>query len=167
MMSLRTKSLMAALVFGLTSFGAEVVAQQTQPNTQAPGIQEQRRAGMRRRARRGRARRFGALQQLNLTDQQKQQARTIIQANRQNTQAQRQELRQLALQWRQGTLTNEGLARVKELRAQLAEHRKSVRGQLSGVLTPEQKTRLEEIQKSRQENRGRFGRRRSQLPTQD
>jgi len=99
-----------------------------------------------------------AMRQLNLTVEQKQQVRSIIQANLQRTRAQRQELRQLTRQWRQGTLTAEGLARASELRKQLREGQKAVRGQLTGILTPEQKAKLEEMIKTRRANHGMFQR---------
>jgi len=98
------------------------------------------------------------LRQLNLTDQQKQQVRSITQTNLQSTKAQRQELRPLTRQWRQGTLTAEGLARASELRKQLREGQNAVRGQLTGILTPEQKAKLEEMIKTHRANHGLFKR---------
>lgn len=166
-MLFRTKAIITGLVLGLTSFGVETLAQQTQPNTAPNTVQQQRGDGARRRGMRRRARarfRLGrVLHQLNLTDQQKEQARTIMQTNRQSTQGQRQELRQLSQQWRQGTLSADGLARAKELRAQMIENRKNVRAQLSAILTAEQKTKLEEMIKTRQANRSRFGQRNQPL----
>lgn len=164
-MLFRNKAIITGLVLGLTSFGGETLAQQTQPNTAPNTVQQQRRDGVRRRGlrRRARARMGRALHQLNLTDQQKEQARTIMQANRESTQGQRQELRQLRQQWRQGTLSADGLARAKELRAQMIENRKNVRSQLSAILTAEQRTKLEEMIKTRQANRGRFGQRNQPL----
>lgn len=152
----------AMLVVGLSTFGAVALAQQTQPSVQNPaaGVRQARRAGIRRAMRR---RAMGGmlrgLNQLNLTAEQKQQAHSIIQANLQNTKTQRQEMRQLTRQWRQGTLTPEGLAKAKELRTQLTETRKAVRTQLAGILTPEQKTKLEEMIKARKANHGLVGRR--------
>ena len=108
--------------------------------------------------RRGKMGNLGILGQLNLTDQQKQQAREIFQTNAQNTQTQRQELRQLTQQWRQGTLNAEGLERTKQLRTQLAENRKGLMTQLSGILTAEQRAKLEEMQ-MRRGNHRRGGRR--------
>ncbi len=159
-MLLRTKATIAGIIFGLTSFGAGALAQQPQPNTSGATVQQQRRAGVRRRALRRRARMgmLRGLRQLNLTDQQKQQARTIIQTNFQSTQTQRQELRQLMQQRRAGTLDANGQARAKELRTQLLDGRKAVRTQLAALLTPEQKAKLEEMIK-RRANHGRFGRR--------
>ena len=108
---------------------------------------------------------FRALRQLNLTDAQKQQARTIIQSNlaNPNTKAAREELAKLRSQRREGTLTPEGMARAKELRKQFHESRQDVRNQLAGILTPEQKAKLEEMIKTRRANHEKLGPRR-QIP---
>ena len=159
-MFLRTKLSVAGLAVSLMVFGGTTLAQQTENSAPNPAAAQQtRRAGMARRGMRRRARQpmFRMLRQLNLTDQQKQQARSIIQGNLEATKAQRQELRQLTQQWRGGTLTPEGLARATELRKQLREGSKAVRVQLAGILTPEQKVRLEEMIKARQANHGMFG----------
>ena len=115
---------------------------------------------MRRRARFGRQR---ALAQVNLTDAQKQQVRTIIQTQAQSTQTQRAELRQLMQQWRTGTLTPEGQARAKELRQQLMESRKGVHTQMQNVLTAEQKAKLQEMRELRRANHEKFERRKAPL----
>jgi Spy/CpxP family protein refolding chaperone len=158
-MFLRTKLSVAGLAISLMT--GVVVAQQTQPSVQNPaaGMQQTRRAGMARRAMQRRAvpPMFRVLRQLNLTAQQKQQVRSIVQTNLESTKAQRQEQRKLTQQWRQGTLTPEGLARANELRKQLVENRKAVRTQLTGILTPEQKAKLEEMIKTRRANHGMFG----------
>lgn len=160
-----TKATIAGLIFGLT-FGAVAFAQQTTPQTQNPTPGVQRRQGfgpmagrraMRRREMRGG---FHMLRQLDLTDAQKEQARTIIQTNSASTKASRQEMAQLGRQWRDGTLTPEGLARAKELRKQLQESRQGVRSQLAGILTPNQKAKLEEIIRTRRANHEKFGPRR-------
>ena len=159
-MFLRSKLTVAGLMLGLATFGAAAFAQQPQTNNPVTGVQQPRRSGPARRAMRRRARlgMFRALRQLNLTDDQKQQARSIIQGHLQSTKAELEELRQLTQQWRQGTLTPEGLARAKELRTQLAQTRKAVRAQLAGILTAEQKAKLEEMIKTRRANHGLFGR---------
>jgi Spy/CpxP family protein refolding chaperone len=155
-MSVTHKVLGAALIFGM---GATALAQQPQPNKSGPGAQQQerqqRRGKMERRGVRGggEMRGLAMLGQLNLSDQQKQQAREIFQTNAQNTQAQRQELRQLTQQWRQGTLTAEGLERTKQLRTQLTENRKGLMTQLSTILTAEQKAKLDELQMRRGNHR--------------
>ena len=157
-----TKATIAGLIFGL-AFGAVAFAQQPTPPTQNPTSAVQQGQGFgpmaRRRAMRRRAMMAGfrVLHQLNLTEAQNQQARTIIQSNFANTKATRQELAQLRGQWRAGTLTPDGLARAKELRKQLREARMGVRSQLAGILTPDQKAKLEEIIKTRRTNHGMFG----------
>lgn len=159
-MFLRTKLSVAGLAVSLS--GGVALAQQTQPSVQNPaaGVQQTRRAGMARRVMKRRARQpmFRVLRQLNLTDQQKQQVRSIVKTNLQSTKEQRQELRQLTRQWRQSTLSPDGLARANELRKQLMEGRKAVRDQLTGILTPEQKAKLEEMIKTRRANHGLFER---------
>lgn len=157
-MFLRRKLSVAGLAFGLVAFGGVALGQQPQPPVQNPaaGAQQPREDGT---ARRGMRRRAGlpilrVLRQLNLTDAQKQQVRSIMQTNLQSTMAQRQELRQLTRQWRQSTLSPDGLARANELRKQLSEGRNALRVQLAGILTPEQKTKLEELIKARRANHG-------------
>lgn len=162
-----TKAMIAGLILSF-AFGAVAFAQQTSPQTQNPTAGVQRRRGSGQMNRRGAIRRrgvVGGLRQLNLTDAQKQQARTIIQGNRTNpnTKAAREELAKLRSQRRDGTLTPEGMARAKELRKQFQESRQGVRNQLNGILTPEQKTKLEEMIKARRANHEKFGPR-GQMP---
>ncbi len=159
-----TKGTIAGLIFGL-AFGTVAFAQQTTPQTQdlTAGVQ---RPGLAQMVRRRAMRRWAIigglrmLRQLNITDAQREQARTIIQTNAAGTKAARQEMAQLARQWREGTLTPEGLARAKELRKQLQELRQGVRAQLTGILTPDQKAKLEEMIKTRRANHEKFGPRR-------
>lgn len=95
----------------------------------------------------------GVLRELNLTDAQKEQVRATIQRNMEGTKAQREELRQLAEKRRQGALTTEEEARAKTLRDQLFNSMKGRHADLLAILTPEQKARLEEIEKTRKERR--------------
>jgi Spy/CpxP family protein refolding chaperone len=161
------KPMMAGLILSL-AFGAIAFAQQTPPQTQNPAPGVQRRPGQmnRRRAMRRRGMKGGGLRQLNLTDAQKQQVRTIMQSNRANTNttAAREELAKLRSQRRDGTLTPEGMARVKELRKQFHESRQGVRNQLTGILTPEQKAKFEEMIKTRRANHEKLGPRRGPMP---
>jgi Spy/CpxP family protein refolding chaperone len=162
-MSLLKKLTIIALVFAFTSVGA-LYAQQPQANGPAAGNPPARRM-MRRRMMR-RHERMGALRdfrQLNLTDQQRQQARSIRQSFAQSTQSQRQELRQLMQQRRAGTLTADNQARAKELRSQLMQGRQNMRTQFSALLTTEQKAKLDELIKAR---RAQMLERRNAAPTQ-
>ena len=159
-MFLRHKLTIAGLIFGLAA-GGSVFAQQTQPTNPVTTAQQPQRPAFARRLMRRRARMgvLRGLRQLDLTDQQKQQAHSIIQSNFKNTQAQRQELRQLMQKRRAGTLDPNDQARARELHGQLMEGRKATRTQLAALLTPEQKAKLEEMIKARRANHGPMGRR--------
>lgn len=153
----------AALIAVLSVSGAVVVAQDQQPpTTGTPQIQKQNRGdrlGRRGKRRQMRGQRLRAgLRGLDLTDQQREQARAIMRANFEGNKAQIEELKQLRQKGREG-LTDADKARAKELHNQLRESRLSARNQVSSLLTAEQKTKLEERQKNRRERRERFGRR--------
>src|SRR5687767_7350409 len=153
----------AALIAVLSVSGAVVVAQDQQPSTTGtPQIQKQNRGdrlGRRGKRRQLRGQKFrGGLRGLDLTDQQREQARAIMRANFEGNKAQIEELKQLRQKGREG-LTNADKARAKELHKQLRESRLSARNQVSSLLTAEQKTKLEERVKNRRERRERFGRR--------
>jgi len=153
---MRIKLIVATAAICLTMFAGAAMAQQTPPNSTAP----QPTGPQMRHMRMGHGRMPGmahAFRQLNLTDQQRQQVRSIMQTQFQSTQAQRQELGQLMQKRRAGTLTADEEARAKALRLQLRQARQGVDAQLLAVLTPEQKTQLQEIIKTRRENRGKFG----------
>ena len=159
-MLLRTKLTVSAMIIGLTGFGSMMFAQQAQPNTTPENIQQAGRGRARLRMRRqARAGRLRALRQIELTDAQRQQARSIRQNHATSTKAQREELLRLMEQRRAGTLTAEGQARTGQLRQQLLEGRKGVRTQMMSILTTEQKARLEEMRQTRRANREKFGRR--------
>ena len=150
----RTRLGIAGVILGLLVFGGSVFAQQTQPNSNAAATPQRgaqmRRRMMRRRAMGGEMRGF---RQLNLTDQQKQQMRSIRQAQGQGAQAQRQEMRKLMEKRRAGTLTAQDETRAKELRQQLMQSRQGVRTQMMNVLTADQKAKMEEMMKARRANR--------------
>jgi len=168
-MFLRRKLTVSALILGLGAGSATAWAQQSQSTTPGASTQQPAQppesAGLPRRGerRRGKGGRQRALAEMNLTDGQKQQVRTIIQTQAQNTRPQREELRQLMQQWRTGTLTPEGQARAKDLRQQLMESRKGVHTRMQNVLTAEQKIKLKEMRELRRANHQRFGRRKPPL----
>jgi Spy/CpxP family protein refolding chaperone len=155
----KLKVIGASLITILTLYGAAVVAQETQAGTATAGAQQPRNRGERfERRRMRRLQRRRGLRELNLTDQQKEQARAIRRANFESNKAQREELVQLREKFRAGTLSDADKARAKELREQLRQSRQNARTQMAGLLTTEQRTRLDEMIKSRRERRGRFGR---------
>jgi Spy/CpxP family protein refolding chaperone len=158
----------AALIAVLSVSGAVVVAQdQPAPTTGAPQIQNQNRGGGMRLGKRRHMRGQklgGGLRGLDLTDQQREQARAIMRANFESHKAQIEELRQLRQKGRDG-LSDADKARAKELHNQLRESRLTARKQVSSLLTAEQKTKLEERMKNRRERRERFGRRGMNRPS--
>jgi len=155
-MFMRIKLVIVSFVICLTAFAGAAMAQTTLPNTTTPPQTGPQGRHMRMRHERmpGMAR---ALRNLNLTDQQRQQVRSIMQKQFQTMLPQRQELGQLMQKRRAGTLTPDEAARAKELRRQLHQADQGVNAQLLAVLTPEQKTQLQEIIKTRRENRGKLG----------
>jgi protein CpxP len=161
----RNKLKLAGLALALlTAFGAAVQAQQTQPPTQNPtaGNDTQRRFG-RGEGRRGMRRHsrppLGAIRELNLSDEQKQQFRAIMERNMNSSKTQREELRKLGQKRFEGTLTAEEQARAKELHQQMAQSMQSAMTEVQGILTAEQKAKLQELKKERGPKHGGRGRR--------
>lgn len=160
-MFLRSKLTYATMALGLlTAFGAVVSAQQpaTQTPTEGPGRMARGEGrGFRRGPRPGRGFGPGMVRELNLTDDQKQQERTIIEQSFAVNKATREELRQLGEKRRQGTLTADEQARARTLHEQMRAAMKDTRAKIAGVLTPEQKTKAEELMKERRANDKRLG----------
>ena len=96
------------------------------------------------------------MHELNLTDAQKTQIQSIMQANKPD-QAVRDEMKTLFEAKRSGTLTADQQARIATLREQAKAKRQSVHQQIMAVLTPEQKAQLEqkkqEMKQRREERR--------------
>jgi Spy/CpxP family protein refolding chaperone len=160
-MFFRTKLKFTALTLGLfIAFAAVGLAQQ--PATQNPA------AGSARGGERGEGRGFrhgggpdGAfgprlLRELNLTDDQKQQVRTIVQQSFAGSKATREELRQLVDKRRQGALTTEEEARARTLHQQMRASMKDTETKIASLLTAEQKAKAEELRKERKTNREDF-----------
>jgi Spy/CpxP family protein refolding chaperone len=101
------------------------------------------------------------LRGLDLTDAQRQQFRSIGESHRQRTHAQREELRQLFQTRRQGgTLTTEQEARARQLHEELRQTGPAIRNEMLAVLTPEQRTRLEQQRGEHKARREEFRNRR-------
>lgn len=91
------------------------------------------------------------LRELNLTEAQQQQSRAIMRRRLESTRSQREELFQLREKRIAGTFTAEDGARAKTLHQELRASMEGVRTEMEGVLTAEQKARLEELKKERKE----------------
>ena len=137
----------AGLVLSLLlACGSLAAAQQTpapgapQPTPPAgPLARRHMRAG--RFERRGMARDFG---QLNLTDAQRQQMRAIRERYGADFRARREEMRKLREQNGQGPISDETRAKAREFRQQMRESNERMRAEILAVLTPEQRTQLEQ-----------------------
>jgi periplasmic protein CpxP/Spy len=99
----------------------------------------------------------GLLRELNLTDDQKQQVRTILQQSLGGSKTAREELRQLGEKRRQGTLTTEEEARARTLHEQMRASMKDTETKIASVLTAEQKAKIEELRKERKAKHEGFG----------
>ncbi|HEX8736222.1 MAG TPA: Spy/CpxP family protein refolding chaperone [Pyrinomonadaceae bacterium] len=154
-------------VAALSSFAmAQDNRTMTQPDNQKSERKwEKRGDGERRGGRFGRGERRGGgfglhgLRQLNLTDAQKEQIRTIMESkrgNREANQTQREELRQIIEAKHSGTITAEQEARLKAFRSERREQMRQTHEQILAILTPEQKTQLEQMKQERQKRRQEF-----------
>ena len=111
---------------------------------------------------------------LNLTDAQKAQVKQLHETHRQNTQSVRAELRTKMQELRQananGTfneaLTAQKLAETAPLRAKLMADQFKLRQETLALLTPEQKTQLEQMRERFKSNRGERGKRSERRATQ-
>ncbi|HEV7797049.1 MAG TPA: Spy/CpxP family protein refolding chaperone [Pyrinomonadaceae bacterium] len=163
-MSLR-KSLFGVLGT-ILACGAIAFAQERQPQTSPTQDEtlrreriervESHRQGLGRRegreGRRGMDRRDGRghlMRELNLSEEQRQQSRAIMQRRLEGTKSQREELFKLREKRIAGTFTAEDEVRAKALHQEIRTSMEGVRAEMAGVLTAEQKTRLEELQKER------------------
>jgi Spy/CpxP family protein refolding chaperone len=164
-MALRKTLTFAALALGLTlAFSAHAFAQQPQPQSGDSQQQQQERGGRRRGGPRGeRGEGFGmlrGLRELNLSEAQQQQARAIFDRFAANIRPQREQLMQLREQSRAGNAAADTEERAKALRAQIHESEKAMRAELLTILTPEQRTQLEQTEKERKARRDEMRQRR-------
>ncbi|HEX8494109.1 MAG TPA: Spy/CpxP family protein refolding chaperone [Pyrinomonadaceae bacterium] len=160
----KLKGVCLGLVIAL-AFGASAAYAQQTGTAQQDGAPDR----MQREGRRGeRGGRRGhkmmgmmrALRELNLTDAQQSQARAISERFSESTRPQREALQQL---YEQGTPSEETRARAKQLRVEIREAMQRARGEVVAILTPEQRTKLEQMELERKARHDeRRSRRRSQ-----
>jgi periplasmic protein CpxP/Spy len=133
---------------------AVTYAQQKETATQEKmhGSQEGPREG-RRHGRMRRQRGFGAMRELNLTEEQRQQQRAIVQRQLEATKAQREEIFKLREKRFAGTLTPEDAARAQSLRGEIRNSMQSIGTEMESVLTAEQRARLEQLKTERKARR--------------
>jgi len=104
-----------------------------------------------------------AFHDLDLTDAQKTQIRSIMDANKPD-QAAMDEMRTLREAKQAGTLTADQQARMQTLRTERMEKGKAIHAQIRAILTPEQQAKLDARQKEMQQKWGDRRQRRGQDP---
>ena len=110
------------------------------------------RQGIRQDGRGGRGSGMGHLiRELNLTEEQRQQSRAIMQRRLESVKTQREELFKLREKRIAGTFTADDEARAKALRQEMRTAMEGVRTEMAAVLTEEQRTKLEQLKKERKE----------------
>lgn len=88
---------------------------------------------------------MGLMRELNLTEEQRQQQRAIMQRHLASTKAQREELFKLREKRIAGAFTEEDGARAQTLRREIHESMQGIRGEMESVLTAEQRARVEQL----------------------
>jgi Spy/CpxP family protein refolding chaperone len=89
---------------------------------------------------------------INLSDVQKQQIRAIMEANR-PTQENKERIRSLLTAKRNGTITPEQEAELRQIREAARQRSEAVRSQIQAVLTEEQKAEIERRKQEWRERR--------------
>lgn len=158
-MSLRKSLTVVSLTLGLIcAFSAVAFGQQ--PTTPDNG-QQQRQwgrgggGGGNRRGMGGEGQgMMRVLEQLNLTDAQKQQVKSIEDKLQADTKSQREELRSLRESNQGGTPSADTQSRMQTLRSQIEAANKTAHDAIMNVLTSDQRTQLEQLMKERRERQG-------------
>lgn len=157
------------LVISLTlSFG--VIAYGQQPQT--PAQDGTRGESMRHREGRNQERvgrggrnglgKFRGIRELNLTDEQRQQQRAIVQRHLESVKTQREELIKLGEKRAQGSLSAEDGARAKALRQEIHDSMRGAHTEIESILTPDQRTKLEQVKTERKARRDEMMKRRQE-----
>jgi len=140
----------------MLALGTIAVAQQTQ--LPAAGIQPEGRSerlaarGVRRGRHEGMGHRGGVghlIRELNLTEEHRQQAHAIMRRRLEGTRTQREELFKLRERRIAGAFTADDEVRAKALRQEMRASMEGVSAEMEGVLTAEQKTKLEQLKQER------------------
>jgi periplasmic protein CpxP/Spy len=150
------------LAFAVGTFSSFVTAQDSNTNNQQESTKRERKSerggmrgdkGMRGGKHGGDRMMMGALRQLNLTDAQKAQIKTIFETNKPN-QAQFGEMRGLMQKKRDGSITEQEQARLQEIKTQARANAEQTHNAILAVLTEEQKAQLEQLKQQKRERHG-------------
>lgn len=164
---MRLRKLMGP-VFSLLLFAGISYGQQPQTEPQK-GLRREH-EGMREGRRQGRMRRhqgLRAMRELNLTEEQRQQRRAILQKYLGDTKAQREELFKLREKRIAGTFTADDESRVLALRKEIRSSMQGIRSEVAGVLNDEQRAKLEQLKAERKARREEMRERRREFERRD
>jgi Spy/CpxP family protein refolding chaperone len=162
---IRRKTIFVTLVVLLLAIVTAFAQEPLPPASQQPGPRADRMRGMRgiRGERPMKKQHMNLAQRLELSDEQKQQRKAILQRSLLATKAQREQLFQLREKRLSDALTAEDRNRAKQLRVELRQAMADARRESMNVLTSEQKTRLTTLQQERKQRREEMRKRRLEL----
>jgi Spy/CpxP family protein refolding chaperone len=162
------RRMLSPFLFMVIALSTAVLAQETTKSMppgsgRAIGINRlQHMKGPRRRLMRFRNL-LGPQNRLNLTAEQKQQQRAILQSHLVATKSQREQLFQLREKRLDGTFTPEDQERAKALRQEIRNSMAGIRQETLNLLTPEQRSQLESIRLERKQRRQEMMNRRKEM----
>ena len=147
-MSFKQKFISAVtFVFAIAAFTTFVSAQDTNIQQDSTTRQEKREHKFGKEGKRG-GHRGGMMmrgfRELNLTDAQKEQIKSLMETNRAAHQGTHEEMRGLMMKKRDGVITAEEQARFDQLKAQMKATAEQTHNSILAILTPEQRTQLEQ-----------------------
>ena len=94
---------------------------------------------------------MGALSQLNLTEAQKTQIKSIMDANRTANQGTHEEMRGLMMKKRDGSITADEQTKLEGLKQQAKASADQTHSSILAILTPEQRTQLDQMKVQREQ----------------
>ena len=158
-MSFKQKFISAVtFVFAIVAFTTFVSAQDTtttQPQDSTTK-QEKRERKFGKEGKRGGHRggkMMHGLRELNLTDAQKEQIKGIMETNRTAHQGTHEEMRGLMMKKRDGIITAEEQTRFDQIKAQMKASAEQTHNSILAILTPEQRTQLEQQKEQMKQKR--------------
>jgi hypothetical protein len=123
----------------------------------------QRRRGILPRKRLFSLQRRNGLNQLNLSDEQRQQRRTILQRHLTEIKGKREQMFELRQKRIEGSFTAEDRARAKTIRQELRTSMEGIRGEMLNSLTRDQRVQLDSLREQRKQRREEIMKRRQEL----
>jgi periplasmic protein CpxP/Spy len=147
----------------VVAFSSFAYAQDAKPTDNQDSTKLEKSVGKRgqKHGRHGKNATMRGLKELNLSDAQKVQVKSLKERNKVQFQPQREEMKTLASKKRDGIITADEEIRLKELKGQMKANGQKSREEVMAILTPEQKSRFEQMKadrrgkmKERRENGG-------------